>query len=386
MVVGCGLLGGCLWPDSGGGTRAATPSTPPADQFVTRAGSALQLAGRPFRFVGFNVFDAAATAHYKCAWWSRRTDAELTADFRYMRDRAGATVVRFWAFQPYTRGGTDFSGMDRVIRSAQANGMRVIPVLENQWRDCTTSADRSAKSAYQGDTWYTQGYQVPYGNASISYRDYVSRIVEHYRDEPTILAWMMMNEAETKARDSQNRSALVGFADDIGHLIKSIDPHHLVTLGTQSNGAPGASGPDFAAVYSLPSLDLAEVHDWATRGSDTEAMPGSVADRTLPAVTSPQCARTDGAPLACSFANTAATLHKPLIVGESGIAATDGATRSRRADLIAAKMQAAFQAGASGYLVWQFNNVVDTQNLDVLPTTEDPLFAAMQKKSENPSG
>ncbi|KQC36972.1 cellulase family glycosylhydrolase [Frankia sp. ACN1ag] len=388
IIVG-GLLAGCSWFGHSGGSATSThrpgPERPElADQFVTRSGAQLKLGGQPFRFIGFNYFDAAATDRYTCAWWPRVSDADLDRDFRFLHEQAGATVVRFWAFQTYTQGGTDFSGVDRVIRAARANGMRVMPVLENEWGDCTTAATRTdSKAAYQGDTWFGQGYRVPFGNATLSYRDYVSRIVTHYRDEPTILGWTMMNEAETSARDDQNRPALVGFAGDIAGVIKSADPRHLVSVGSQSNGAPGASGPDFAAVYGLANIDFTEVHDWSAWGSDTEALPGSAKDGSLPATTSPQCAPVRGAPLACSFAS-AQQLGKPLIVGEAGIAAGDAAGRERRADLLAAKVRAAFHNGASGYLIWQFNHVVDTERYDVLPSDNDPLFAVLRRLSDNP--
>ena len=156
-------------------------------------------------------------------------------------------MIRFWAYQTYTQGATYWGGVDRVLAAAKATGMKVIPVLEDGPGDCTTSSTATPKAKYQGDTWYSQGYKVPYGNATLSYRDYVARIAAHYADDPTILGWMMMNEADTSARDSAGRSVLVDFATDIAGVIRAADPHHLITVGTQSNGAPGASGPDFAA-------------------------------------------------------------------------------------------------------------------------------------------
>ena len=105
------------------------------------------------------------------------------------------------------------------------------------------------------------------------------------------MAWMLVNEAETSQRDRRGRSALVPFASDMATRVKLADPHHLVTLGTQANGALGTSGPDFRALYSLPD-------------------PGSAECRSVEA------------PLACSFA-IARQIGVPLLIGEVGIAATD---------------------------------------------------------------
>jgi aryl-phospho-beta-D-glucosidase BglC (GH1 family) len=349
----------------------------PSDEFVTRSGTRFELGGKPFRFVGANLYDAAATDLYSCSPETRLSDGKLRKAMAYLHDKAGATVVRFWAYQTYTDSGKDFSGIDRVIDAARAEGLRVIPVLDDGPGDCTTGQPGESKASWQNDTWYTQGYKTPYGDAVLSYRDYVAAITHHYRNNPTIMAWMMMNEAETSTRNQGDQTALADFALDIGTLIKSEDPHHLVTLGTQGNGAPGTSGRDFAAIYSQPVLDFAEVHDWARYGSDEEALPGSI-DGKLPAPDSPGCTALT-AKIACSFA-IAKQLGKPLIVGEAGVQAKNDADRERRAGLLQAKMNAAFAAGASGYLIWQANTL-NTDGYALIIGQDDPLVEVLHREA-----
>ncbi len=156
-------------------------------------------------------------------------------------------------------------------------------------------------------------------------------------------------------------------------MIRSVDRRHLITLGTQANGAPGSSGPDFRAIYSQPALDFAEVHDWAYYGDDTRPLPGSEAGR-LPDPGSSSCQATT-AKIACSFA-IARQLRIPLLVGESGMHVQDEPSRAQRAVRMRAKMAAAFRFGASGYLVWQLN-VANTDGYAVLPTERDPLIGVM---------
>ena len=348
-----------------------------SNALVRRSGASLQVDGKPFRFVGVNLYDAAASDIYSCNPSRRLTDRQLHAALAYAHDKGGATVVRFWAYQTYTAGGTDFAGVDRVIAAARDVGMRVIPVLEDGPGDCTTGRPGVAKDELPGDSWYTTGYRQPYGSAALSYRDYARVVARHYRGNPTVLGWMMMNEAETHTRDGQDRSALVDFAADIGAVIKAVDPTHLVTLGTQANGAFGTSGRDVTDIYGLPVLDFAEVHDWGFYGSDTDPMPGSVNGK-LPAPGSPACTALD-AKIACSFARVAA-LGKPLVVGEAGITANDAAARTRRARLLGAKVDAAFAAGADGYLVWHLSSG-PTDGYDIQTTTNDPLFAVLKKAS-----
>lgn len=355
-------------------SAAVSPPTSAADSgFVTRSGRQLMLDGKEFRFVGANLYDAAASDRYSCNPGKRLSDADLLTTLEYLHNEAGATVLRFWAYQTYTQGGTFFAGVDRVIAAAKKVGMKVLPVLEDGPGNCTTIDPAVSKALYQGDTWYSEGYKVPYGNASTSYRNYVKVITAHYANNPTILAWSMMNEADTAARDPFGRPVLVDFATDIAAQIRSVDTHHLLTVGTQSNGALGASGPDFTAVYGLPQIDLAEVHDWGYWGSDQSPMPGgNGADP--PAADSAECKQRD-AKVGCSFA-LAAALDKPLFVGEAGIVGRTVAERATRATELRAKMDAAFAAGAVGYLVWSINTEI-TDGYDILITDHDPLIPEM---------
>jgi len=342
--------------------------------FVTRSGAGLTLDGAPYRFVGFNLYDAAASDVYSCQPFSRLDDSALADTMKAIHEQAGATVVRFWAYQTYTAGGTDFAGVDRFIAAAAKEGLRVMPVLEDGPGDCSTGERRVSLAKADNGHWYSEGYRKPLGWARLSYRDYARVMAQHYKDDPTILAWMMVNEAETGERDAQDRSQLVSFAGDVSAVIKAADPHHLVTLGSQSNGAPGASGSDFRAVYAQSGLDFTEVHDWNSYGSDTEALPGSD-EGALPDPTSSGCTARD-AKIACSFA-LVKLLGKPIVVGEVGIAAVDDAGRTRRARLLDAKARAAFASGASGYLVWHLDRTT-TDDLSVLVSPPDPLLPALE--------
>jgi mannan endo-1,4-beta-mannosidase len=352
------------------------------DSFVTRNGTKFYLNGNEFRFVGFNLFDAAATSTYKCAWWPRLTDQELDDALKYMREQSGTTVLRFWAFQKYTDSGQDWSGIDKVIRLAKKNGIKVIPVIENGPSHCTGDTTKS-KWQYQNDTWYVSGYKTTFGTDKLSYRDYVKAIVTRYKDDPTVFGWMMMNEADTSKRDANGKSVLVNFAKDIGALIKSIDSKHLVTVGTQSNGASGASGKDFVDVYGVAEVDFTEAHDWGFwSGNEADPLPGSANGSTLPDVNSADCVKTYQAKVACSIANSVQVLNKPFVMGEGGAKAEDNATaRQTRANIIDGKIKASFDNGVAGYLVWQWNTIIDSEKYDVLQKHNDPIMGKMKVRS-----
>lgn len=373
ILGGCGAIRDGLASVSDPSNATPISGTAFAGDFVTVHGRSLELDGQPFRFVGANIYDAAASPRYSCRSNTQMSDAQLLKTLRYLHDRAGVTVLRFWAYQTYTQGATYWGGVDHVLAAARSVGMKVIPALEDGPGGCTNSPTAVPKADYQGDTWYSAGYKVPYGSASLSYRDYVARVTAHYANDPTILGWSMMNEADTSARTAKDLPVLVDFATDIASVIRGVDPRHLITVGTQSNGAPGASGPDFTAVYGLPGISFAEVHDWGYWGSDTEPIPGGIG-ATPPAAGSVECARRS-APIGCSFAR-AVSLDKPLVVGESGMLGTTAHERTLRASRMRAKMDAAFHAGASGYLIWSVTTA-ETDGYDLRINTRDPLIGQL---------
>lgn len=345
--------------------------------FVGRQGNQFTLNGHPFRFVGFNLFDAAATARYQCAWWDRYTDQELDAALAEMKHYGGASVLRFWAFQSYTASGTDWSGVDRVLALARKHDMKVIPVLENGQEHCTSYG--SAKWQ-QNDTFYRNAHRRDYRYGyALSLPDYIDTIVARYKDDPTIMAWMIMNEADTGDKDG-----LYTFASVLSAQIKAIDSNHLVTLGTQSNGVSGSSGADFLRLYGLPTLDFAEGHDYAFWAPETEALPGSPDGKSLPDPRSAQCLTTayipNNAKVGCSLAQSLLVLDKPFLMGEAGVkGGGDPAGRQRRAELLDAKMTAFFANGGSGYLIWQWNRLYDGEGFDVIDSA-DPLLPKMKRQ------
>ncbi|MBI2982470.1 MAG: metallophosphoesterase, partial [Deltaproteobacteria bacterium] len=105
------------------------------------------------------------------------------------------------------------------------------------------------------------------------YRDYVGNLVAYYRNEPAILMWQLVNEAESKdINNVPDSPSLYNFASDMSDYIRSLDPNHLINLGTMGTGQPGISGDDYEAIHALPNIDLLEVHDY---NREEEALPGS---------------------------------------------------------------------------------------------------------------
>jgi hypothetical protein len=304
-------------------------------------GTQFVLNNSQFKFVGANIYNAAGSDFFSCG--TSYSDQELNDTFHYLRTQAGVSVIRFWAFETYTNNGTDWSGIDRVISLAKQNDLKLIPVLENQWEECT-------RAGYKYNWWYNGAYKTGY-DYPVAYRDYVRMMVSRYKDEPTIMAWMLMNEAENRD-DTTQGSMIYNFTADMSGLIKSIDSHHLVTLGTIGTGQPGIDGNKFNRLYGISTVDFVEGHDYH---AETQALPGSDAHGNLPDY------HTCYNSLACDLAVSQSLLHKPFIIGESGIEAGSGFpyTLDQRASLFNNKLSGFFSKGTSGFIIWQWDRIDD---------------------------
>ena len=138
-------------------------------------------------------------------------------------------------------------------------------------------------------------------------------------------------------------------------LVKGIDRNHLLGLGTMGGGQCGAQGDEYQALYSLPTLDLCEYHDYQAGAP----MPGDQFNGLQRRLD--QCH----------------ALNKPLMVDEVGIRPSEvGGTYEARAAAFEAKFSAQFAAGVVGELAWAWNKDYSTpDNFDIGPG--DPSLAVL---------
>lgn len=237
-------------------------------------------------------------------------------------------------------------------------------------------------NGYKDITWYQTGYKNtifpgwPYDDI-LTYREWALSVVTRYKDHPEILMWQLINEAEASDYHGGDNyggctypaapDALAAFADDMGGRIKSIDPYHLVSLGTLGGNHCGYADFNYRTIHASPYIDLCEYHDY---GDITYAMPGDAVNGMQRRI------------------NQAGALNKPLFVGECGILAGDltgssvasYATRKAQMD---AKMSAQFAAGVQGWLMWNYRDAahggsnVGRDDYDIGPA--DPAIALLAK-------
>ena len=248
--------------------------------------------------------------------------------------------------------------------------MRVIAALTNQWVDC--DGPNGGAGAFKDEAWYEGGYAASVApGTTVPYKDWATEIAARYKDDETILAWQLVNEAEVKPSGasgscSVNAAQLLhDFAADVSGAIKSVDPNHLVSLGTIGGGQCGAQGAEYATVHAPATIDLCEYHDY---GSPTTPIPGD---------------QWNGLQVRIDQCNA---LGKPLFVGEVGIRPQDvGGTLAARAQAYETKLAAQFNAGVVGELVWAWSALGSkTNDYDVGPG--DPVVPMLARVDPLPTG
>jgi hypothetical protein len=296
------------------------------------------LGDRPYVFTGMNIYNAATASGW--CWYPMARDNVLADTLAAMGP--GNEVFRAWFFQfeATVAGQRDWSAFDRTLAVARAGGKKVIAVLVDQWGNCEGWSPPG--QGYKSEDWYRSGYRTePTGpGLPASYRDWVREIVTRYHDDPTILAWQLVNEAEDTTSSgvctSTAARTLARFAADMAALVKSIDPDHLLSLGTIGSGQCGARGAEYQTLHAVHGIDICEYHDY---GHPDEPVPGD--EWNGMAVRLRQCQ----------------ALAKPLFTGEVGLlpGEADGTLRGR-AGLLDAKLRGQLQAGVAGLLVWAWRD------------------------------
>ena len=83
-----------------------------------------------------------------------------------------------------------------------------------------------------------------------------------YTQSPAIMAWEIANEPRAFVNDSLHKAKFVEWIDEQSTLIKSLDPNHLVTTGSEGRNGCEEDMNLFNAIHTLPNIDYACIHIW----------------------------------------------------------------------------------------------------------------------------
>ena len=170
----------------------------------------------------------------------------------------------------------------------------------------------------EGGTWlkyqlYTQRF---YRNRAAlkAFEAHVKKILlrinsltgQAYTNDPTIMAWEIANEP----RGILKKKAYRRFLHQTAGLIKSLDPQHLVTTGSEGKTSSSWAGNRFIKDHHSPFIDYATVHIWVQNWGWYDASSPAVSLETA------ICKAQDYLTQHVAWATQ---MGKPLILEEFGI-------------------------------------------------------------------
>lgn len=130
-----------------------------------------------------------------------------------------------------------------------------------------------------------------------------------YKESPAIMSWQIGNEPRAFASDDVQKGLFAQWLASQARLIKSIDPNHLVSVG--SEGKHGCEGDIvlWASIHANPDIDYATMHLWPYNWQWIENgdVPGSV-DKAL----------ANAVDYITPHSQISKALGKPLVVEEFG--------------------------------------------------------------------
>jgi hypothetical protein len=259
----------------------------------------------------------------------------------------------------------DFTGIDRVVQTAERHGKLVALQLATQQGYCSDGHFKDA-------AWYAGGYRAAFDDDGrdlerLSYWDYLHQVVPRYASSPALAWWTLVTEPEASTcapgyvgadcyahltcDEASAAATLRGFFDQVGGEVRKLDPGHLVSSGTMASGQCGTAGADLTYVHQSPQVAICEAR-WY--GTATATVPSGILD----------------AQSRCAAAG------KALVVGEAGFNA--GAGCQSTVDRAAALRQLVPNlrtAGVDGLLLWQWGFTAPSCGGDVL--ADDPLWAVL---------
>jgi mannan endo-1,4-beta-mannosidase len=274
----------------------ATPTVARSRQFVRVTGARFDKDGAPYPIAGTNMWYAAYLGAEAPIGNPDRLKRELdrltalgvdnvrilgSSEFSPLKNSVRPT------FRDQTNNYNDalLRGLDHALAEMGRRGMRAVIYLTNFWEwsggmmtylywtnggryiDMNDPAHPWPEFADRSSEFYASARAVA------MYHDYIRAVVSRrntvtgqlYRDDAAIMAWQLANEPRPGGSAEvghAHTAAYLQWIDKTARLIKSLDPNHLVSTGSEGTQGCIEDGQCVVDAHSSPAVDYVTAHIW----------------------------------------------------------------------------------------------------------------------------
>lgn len=261
-----------------------------APQFVTVRDGHFYIGDKEYRYVGTNFWYGAILASQGQGGNRERLAKELDLmqeiGINNIRVLVGGDGEGDLDYQikptlqtaPGVYNDTILQGLDYLMAELEKRDMKAVLYLNNawewsggfgiylKWAGAGTPASPKDWDAYQAyHKNFTQNAKAVEMAANHT-KFIVSRVNtvtgKPYSGSPALMAWELANEPRAFANDSITETCFAQWIQDQAKLIKSLDPNHLVTTGSEGKNGCEGDLKLFEKIHSFPEIDYACIHVW----------------------------------------------------------------------------------------------------------------------------
>lgn len=175
---------------------------------------------------------------------------------------------------------TILDGLDYLIAELEKRDMKAILFLNNAWEWSGgygtyldwAGAGKTPNPAIDGYQAYMQHVAqfVKNDSAKALAANHVKNIITRtnrytgkpYSESPAIMTWEIANEPRAFADDSITKAAFYDWIIETASLIKSLDPNHLVSTGSEGMHGCEQDLDLWAKIHNAPQIDYGIIHLW----------------------------------------------------------------------------------------------------------------------------
>lgn len=271
-------------------SKGSTTSVALRSDFVSVEDGHFVSEGRPYYYIGANFWYGAILGSTGEGGNRERLAAELDSlqaigvdNLRVLVGGDGenglpSRIRPTLQTEPGVYNDTIFDGLDYFMAELGKRNMKAVLYLNNAWE---WSGGYSVYLQWAGygkapipsvDGWPTymeyvaQYMQAP--KAKQLFADHVKNVITRtnrytgklYTDDPAIMSWQIANEP--RCFSDANKEAFVLWIDSVAAQIRSLDPNHLISVGSEGMWGCEQDYDLYETIHSCKNVDYMNIHIW----------------------------------------------------------------------------------------------------------------------------